>query len=302
MKVEALKEICNAFGPTGREKAVATIVSRRASESGMDIEIDALGNVIALAGPEGPRNVFCTHMDQPGWMAEHVDKEGLLHIKPLPAKNHLGEGWAIDERANLFRVFSQDKGTSLKAEPLNKDTGKMGCYLVPKPEFETSSDYLFSSVLTDRLFSELLLEVAEDIDFDSPVAFIFYTGRYIRASGLLATLDGLDIGRCFVLEALKASENTRVGSEPYMLLRSRQSIAPRSWVKKLTDFSEKIGIKLQKGVCPEHFSAADVLARSGLPSLVLGIAVDNIGSRIEKASKKDFSDLKELIKKLASGD
>ncbi|MBD3286221.1 hypothetical protein GF359_06770 [candidate division WOR-3 bacterium] len=290
-----------AFGPTGREKSVAAIVAKRAKESGMQVEVDALGNVIALGGPEGPRYVFCAHMDQPGWMVEHMDQKGILHLKPLPAGNKLGQGWGIDENTDIYRISSNDDGKKQEAESLGKGYAGMGTYIVPKPEFEYSSEAVFASALSDRLPAAVLLEAANGIDFSHPVAFCFYTGRYIKAAGLLAALDGLDIERCYTLEVLKSSGDINAGMGTVILLRSRQSIAPHSWERELAGFTENLGVKLQKAVRPENFSAADVLSRSGLPSLVLGIALDYNGTRIEKACISDFDDLKELVKTLSSG-
>ena len=291
------------FGPTGRESRVAEIV--RAHLEGLNLEVyaDALGNVIARKG-DGPYPVFCTHLDQPGWVVEHRDKKGFLHLKSVPADEKLGEGWAVDEGSNRYRVFKESDGKSWRAESLVEGEGEMGTFLVPAAEFEESKGAYFATALADRVGAALLLDIAGKANKgNQAVALVCYTGRHLGFAGLPAALETFDIERLYLIEALpcdKGNEGYSSGDGPVVLLRTQRSVAPAEWVEETEKRAEELNVKLQKGLCLDFPSAADVLGRRGVPSLVLGIPLRYHSSRIERVDVSDCENMHKLLGRLAA--
>jgi len=97
-----LKELSEAFGPSGCEDEVRQVVLRAIEGKVDQVEVDALGNVIALqkgtAAQQGAAAGFkvmvAAHMDEVGLMISYVGDDGLLRFtkvggiddRVLPAK------------------------------------------------------------------------------------------------------------------------------------------------------------------------------------------------------------------------
>ncbi|AEJ43503.1 M42 family metallopeptidase [Alicyclobacillus acidocaldarius] len=84
-----LKELTEAFGPTGFEDEVRGVVRRELDAMGLSVRTDVLGNVIASTGEHhpGPRVMLDAHMDEVGLMVTHIgegrEDGGLLRFRPL---------------------------------------------------------------------------------------------------------------------------------------------------------------------------------------------------------------------------
>jgi putative aminopeptidase FrvX len=292
-----LEELCRAFGPTGRETAVAEIVNAHLGNCGFDVHLDALGNVVARRGEE-PYRVFCTHLDQPGWVVEHKDKEEVLHLKTIPSGAKLGEGWGVDDQGRHYRIFADADGKSFRAEPLVEDAGRIGMFLVPCADFECSADAYFGTALGDRLPVAALLDTAASASADRSVAFVFYRNRYLGSAGITATLGALKIERLYILEAFACDTEEAgfsQGKGPGVFLRTQHSVAPPLWIDEVAVTASGMGIEFEKGLLIKSWSTADVLSREGIPCLVVGIPIRYPHSRIERAAASDCCALEELL-------
>lgn len=295
MNSNRLKELCGVFGPTGRESRAAEMVKAEMEKLGFTVEVDALGNVVARRGKE-PYRIFVTHLDQRGWVTEYKDKEGLLHLKSVPANADLGEGWAVDAKGCRFRVILQEKN-EWRAECLEQGGCRLGNFLVPLPEWEKVKGTCFASVLSDRAGVSVLLEAARE-KTDSSLLFLFYTGRFLNFSGLNAPLQNVDVERLFIIEPLSCTsgkEGFSPGKGAVIVLRTSSSIPPRPWVEDVESLVKELKIVVQRGLFLSGSSAADVLSRSGLASLVLGVPVKYYASRIERLDLSDYENLKKII-------
>jgi len=292
---DVLKELCGTFGPAGRESLVAERLKAEVKKTGMDVETDALGNVVARKG-SGPYRVFCTHIDQPCWVAEHRDAKGILHLKSVPADSRLGEGWAVDGEGRRCRVFGG--GKDMRAEPL-EDGVEVGTFLVPPGEFVSTQRSVFGSALSARLGAALLVELGALIQAgEGSVALVFYVGRHLDFMGLGAALESLDAERLYVIEPLPSAEGEggcSSGDGAVALLQTKHSIAPSVWVDEVSGLGK---VKLVLGHVP---SAADALAKAGMPSLVLGVGIRYFGSRIEGMMRSDYDGLSRLLAGLVKG-
>lgn len=83
MNLDLLKKLCEAPGLPGHEEPVKKLIREIFSEFTDDIKEDALGNIIAHVGGKGPRLVIDAHLDEVGFMVNHIDGRGFLHVIPL---------------------------------------------------------------------------------------------------------------------------------------------------------------------------------------------------------------------------
>ena len=83
---ELLRELSEAFGPTGHEGAVRAILRRELTPLTDSIETDGIGSLIARIGHEDdgvPRVMLSAHMDEVGLMVRQITAEGFLTIQTL---------------------------------------------------------------------------------------------------------------------------------------------------------------------------------------------------------------------------
>ena len=74
-----LKELCETYGPSGRETPVREAIARLAAPHCQRLQTDPLGNLIAFRpGTSGKKLMFCAHMDQIGLMVTDIQPDGFL--------------------------------------------------------------------------------------------------------------------------------------------------------------------------------------------------------------------------------
>jgi endoglucanase len=77
-----LQELTEAHGVPGYEAEVRALVRGYMDPLG-DVEQDRIGSLICRQGEDGPRVMLAGHMDEIGFMVNHVTKEGFLKFLPL---------------------------------------------------------------------------------------------------------------------------------------------------------------------------------------------------------------------------
>lgn len=81
---ELLAEVCEASGAPGHEQKVREIVLREVKPLVDKIQIDNMGNVIAIKkGKERKRVMIAAHMDEIGFMVTHIDDNGFIYFHTL---------------------------------------------------------------------------------------------------------------------------------------------------------------------------------------------------------------------------
>ena len=85
LDVELLEKLCNAFGPTGHEEEIQTIVRNYGQNYCTSVEYDKLGSVIfKKVGIEtGPKIMLAGHSDEIGFVITGIEKNGFLTFHQL---------------------------------------------------------------------------------------------------------------------------------------------------------------------------------------------------------------------------
>ncbi len=83
---ELIKRLCNTFGPTGCEEAVAELVKSEIADTCPNAFVDRMGNLIApmrfgdTKASNRKRIMVCAHMDEVGFMINEIKSDGYLGI------------------------------------------------------------------------------------------------------------------------------------------------------------------------------------------------------------------------------
>ena len=75
-----LRTACALPGLSGNELAVAEHVAAAFRPYADEVKIDRLNNVIAHVKGEGPKVVFCAHIDEIGLMVVKIEEDGTLRM------------------------------------------------------------------------------------------------------------------------------------------------------------------------------------------------------------------------------
>lgn len=80
--LELLKELTESHSVPGFEDEVREIFARELGDAGA-LSCDRNGSVICDTGGEGPKILVAGHMDEVGFMVQHITPEGFLQFLPL---------------------------------------------------------------------------------------------------------------------------------------------------------------------------------------------------------------------------
>ncbi len=82
--MKLLKQLTQATGVPGYEGPVRRVIADAMAPYVDEVEVDALGNVIAHKAGKGPVVAIAGHMDEIGFLVSHIeDGSGFLRIQPL---------------------------------------------------------------------------------------------------------------------------------------------------------------------------------------------------------------------------
>jgi putative aminopeptidase FrvX len=83
--IELLKELSDAFGPSGNEEDVATILKKELEACASETHVDKLGNIFFHhRGKEDyPKIMLSAHMDEVGFIITFVEENGFLRFDTL---------------------------------------------------------------------------------------------------------------------------------------------------------------------------------------------------------------------------
>jgi len=75
---DLLKKLSETHGASGYEEPVAKIMVEELSKYSDSVEIDKIGNVIARKGSGDPKIMIAAHMDEIGFVVQHIDSKGFI--------------------------------------------------------------------------------------------------------------------------------------------------------------------------------------------------------------------------------
>ena len=84
INTKLLAELCEVAGAPGHENRVREIVIKEIKPLVDEINIDNMGNVVAVKkGKEGKKVMIGAHMDEIGFIVTHIDDKGFVYFHTL---------------------------------------------------------------------------------------------------------------------------------------------------------------------------------------------------------------------------
>lgn len=325
-----LKKLSEAFGPSGFEQEVRTILQEELKDHISEWQRDALGNLIACKpAADGPRVMVAAHMDEVGLMISHVDSAGLLHFhkvggiddrvlvsKPVLVGKERVPGVigakAIhlqrpEERTQVIphRSLFIDIGAKSKEEALEKI--KIGDYVIFATEYgEFGAGLAKGKAFDDRAGCVVLAELLkEDYNFPLFGAFTVQEEVGLRGAGVAAYAIEPDLA--IVLEGTTCNDvsgideheySTVVGKGPSITLMDTSSIGNKAMIQELVRLAEANNIPYQfKGTVTGGNDAGRInISRAGVPVVAISIPCRYIHSPVSVLSLADLGHAVALVK------
>ena len=235
-----LKELTNAYGPTGFEGPVRAIMQRELSLLVSDIKIDGIGSLIAhlVGSSESPRVMLSAHMDELGMLVKYITPEGFIKFQTLG-------GWLDQGIINQRYVILTRKG------PVRGVTGL-------KTPHVMSAEERAKAMKRDNMF----IDVGATSSEDAKGRLEIRPGDPIAPDSTFVQLSGgkLYMGKAFddrvglaaMIEVMRSLNESRPPNSTFAVATVQEEVGLRGAQTSSYQVKPDIGINLEAGVSADY--------------------------------------------------
>ncbi len=330
--MELLKELSEAFGPSGHEKEVRQLL-RRALEGHADrMWVDALGNLHAFregTGADRLRVLLTAHMDEIGLMVVGHDDSGGLRVRAIGGIDDRvlpgAQVWVGPDRIpgviGLKPVHLLDQGEDekvVKIDQLLVDIGAkgkeeaqrlapLGTPMVFATRFEEMGALVKGKSFDDRAGCAVLAELVRGERLPHDLYAVFTVQEEVGLRGARVAAYASRPDGAFALEGTIAddlpkkkdiSPTSELGKGPAITVMDHTFIAHRGLLRLLVETAEALGIPYQfkqPGIGGTD-SGAIHLAREGVPCGTVAVPCRYIHSPVSLLSPTDLENTVRLMR------
>ncbi len=331
-----LEELSNAFGPSGCEAEVVRLLGRTLKGRVDDLQVDALGNLIAFkrgVGPEPRLKVMIdAHTDEVGLMITRIEKNGLLGFRAVGGVDDrllLAKGVLVgpkrvpgvvvappvhltkpDQRKNVISIDQLAIDIGATSEDEAKGLVRLGEYAIFDTQFEVLADdglrVVKGKAFDDRAGCAIAAALVED-EFNVDLYLAFSAQEEVGLRGAQVAAYRIEPDVAFALEGTvcddmpkdsDVSPTTVLGNGPAITVMDRSFIADQRLVHLLVDLATELGVPYQfkQPGVGGTDAGAIHLSRTGVPSVTLAVPCRYIHSPVTLLSMNDFDHLVTLLK------
>ena len=331
-----LQELSDAIGVSGNEDDVRAILIAAVRDHVDQIDIDAMGNVLALKrGSEQDRLrvMLAAHMDEIGLMVVGHDDDGHLKVRTVGGIDsrllpgtvfavgsdripgvigvkpiHLlksGEADKVPKIEDLvLDIGAKDKDEAEKLAPL-------GTYAAFATRFQELGKAVSGKAFDDRAGCAVLVELLRGDRFAFDLHAAFTVQEEVGLRGARVAAFSIDPDCAFALEGTIADEipkekdvsaTTQMGKGPAITVMDRSFIADRRLVRLLIDTAEEqqIPYQIKQPGMGGTDAGAIHLVREGVPSATVAVPSRYIHSPVALLSLDDFDNTVRLMRESLS--
>jgi putative aminopeptidase FrvX len=331
-----LRELSDAFGVSGNEDDVRSIVLDAVRDYVDQIKIDAMGNVLAVkhgTGQNPMRVMLAAHMDEVGLMVVGHDDNGFLKVRAvggidsrlLPGTLLVVGSDRIPGVIGIKPIHLLESGEADKApkiEDLVVDVGAkskdeaeklapLGTYATFATGFRELESTVSGKAFDDRAGCAVLVELLRGEPFAFDLHAVFTVQEEVGLRGARVAAFAIDPDCAFALEGTIADEipkekdvspTTELGKGPAITVMDRSFIADRRLVQLLIRTAEEQDIPYQ--IKQPGLGGTDAgaihLAREGVPSATVAVPSRYIHSPVALLSLDDFDNTVRLMRESLS--
>ncbi len=333
INVSLLAEICEVAGVPGFEQRIREIVLREVTPLVDSVEMDNLGNVIALkkGTPGGKKVMAAAHMDEIGFMVSHIQENGFLHFVPLGGfdpKTLTAQRVIVHGREDLIGVMGSKPIHLMTADERNKPLQLEDYFIDLGLPFEQVSKLISIGdpvsrerkliemgecvnvkSLDNRVSVFILIEVLRELKktpYDFYAVFtvqeeVGIRGAYVSAHSINPDFGfGLDTTIAFDTPGARPEETvTKLGKGVAIKIMDASVICDYRMVRYMKKVADDHQITWQPEVLPKggtDTAGIQRMATRGAISGAVSIPTRHIHSVIEMCAKSDIRGAIDLLK------
>ncbi|NPV84549.1 MAG: M42 family metallopeptidase [Anaerolineae bacterium] len=318
-----IKQLVESIAPSGYEKAVRDLVHNQIKPHVDEIQIDALGNLIARKGKKGNgglRVMLAAHMDEIGLITTHIDENGFVRFAPIGGVSPLtclgGRVLFLDGTPGVIGIekTSRQAGTLPTFEHLFIDVGasskeacpvRIGSLAVFDRYFQELGENLVAKAMDDRIGVAVLIQTICELK-KSPheLYFVFSAQEEVGTRGAGPAAYGTDPELGLSIDVTRTGDTPKaikmavsLGKGPAIKIRDSGMLSDPRLVQCLINRAESANIPYQLEVLEEGSTDARAIqiSRAGVPSGCVSIPCRYIHSPSEMVNYNDVVNTVKLL-------
>ncbi len=332
--VALLSKICKVPGAPGYEQRVRELIIKELDGYVDEIELDPMGNVIAIKrGEDDTRVMLASHMDEISFIVSHIDDDGFLRIHPLGGfdpKTLTAQRVIVHGKKDVIGVMGSKPIHIMKPEERKKmpavtdffiDTGlskkevdKMispGDVVTRERELIEMGNCVNSKSLDNRVSVYIQIEVMKLLS-DKKVPYDIYATFTVQEEiglrGAIASASGINPDfaiamdvtlACDVPDTLPQNYITRLGKGTAIKILDGMTVCDYRMINFMKEQANKKKIPYQMEILPAGGTDTAGLQRhsnGGSIAGALSIPLRYMHSHIEMVNKSDIQATIDLLK------
>lgn len=326
---QLLRDLIHAHGVSGHEGPVREIIEKNIKKYVSEVDVDKMGNLIALKKGKKPRIMLAAHMDEVGLIVKSISSDGRIRFTEIGSIDPLT---LVGQRAHIqtenevvHGVISTQEMTdgNIIIEKLPQMTDMFIDTGLDKQELEArgitignfidldqesgvlgNNDTIYGKALDDRIGCYVLIEVAKKLKKNAcEIAFVFTVQEEVGLYGAMTSAYELDPDWAIAVDVTNTyeSKNLReLGKGPTVTIKDAELIGNPVVNKWIKDAAKRKKIPIQLDV--SDMGTTDALnisiSKGGVPTASMGVPIKNIHSTVGMASLKDINHLIEVLVEL----
>lgn len=335
MNFDLLKRLCECPGISSREEPIRALVTTELNSLGLEVSIDAMGNVIARKPgiEDGPRVMIAAHMDEIGFLVRHIDDQGFLRLQPIGGwdartmvaqrvhvHGHSGKtllGALMPAAKPTHLLTDEERNKPPKIEEFFVDVGlpadevramvEIGDPVTMARATERMGNLVVSKTLDDRVAVFIMIEALRAVgEHACEIMAVATTQEEVGLRGAVTAAYALEPDIGIALDVTVANDFpgppeqdrvSQVGKGAAIKIMDSSLLCHPKLVRHFRDVAEKHSIPYQLEILPRGGTDAGGIQRSrgGVPSFTLSIPTRYLHTVNETAAVADIEACIDLL-------
>lgn len=328
---ELIKELTEAFGPSGNEDAVRQLIHNRISEHVDQVRVDSLGNLIALKGRNAESDVephkimLAAHMDEIGVIVSYIDEKAFMRfaaVGGVRALHLLGSRVVFAD--GTIGVIGREKPMEKTEFPtidkmyidvgapdkkqLTRKVGDLGAFMRP---FADMGQRMTAKAFDDRIGCAVLVQTLIDLKTTPhDVYCVFTVQEEVGLRGALTSAFGVEPDVAIAVDVTITGDTPEahpmavsLGDGPAIKVKDGGMLAHPGVKNWMVETAERLELPYQLEVLEGGTTDAMAIqtSRAGVAAGVLSIPCRYVHSPSEMVDYGDVQNAVHLLVGLLSG-
>lgn len=319
---DLIKKLTEAFGPSGAENSVREVIRKEVAPHVDEIQVDALGNLIAHKKGFGKKVMLDAHADEIGLIVTHIDDNGFLRFGTIGGVSpFVSLAQRVYFENGTFGVIGServDDPKDMRSEKLFIDIGakdkkeaeakvKVGDSCAFFQPFVDMGARVVAKAMDDRVACAVVIEALKGLKTNHDVYAVFTSQEEVGLRGARAAAFGIAPDLGIALDVTPTGDtpkgrnaNVTLGKGAAVKVMDRSLICHPGLKNYMVKVAEEKGIQYQMEVLEMGGtdSGAIQMTKAGIPAGVISIPCRHVHTPCEMVDLGDVDCCVRLLKAL----